>query len=83
MPNYLVWYRHGESIRHVDAEVELDDDHDRMDDMLHDLGREVEMNVRSRGSFHAMLRNSSGYSPQEKRDCTSTLRGQSSGLSQE
>jgi hypothetical protein len=22
--------------------VELDDDHDRMDDMLHDLGREVE-----------------------------------------
>ena len=45
MPNYLVWYRHGESIRHVDAEVELDDDHDRMDDMLHDLGREVEMNA--------------------------------------
>jgi hypothetical protein len=30
MPNYLVWYRHGDSIRHVDAEVELDDDHDRM-----------------------------------------------------
>jgi hypothetical protein len=51
MPNYLVWYRHGESIRHVDVEVELDDDHDRMDDMLHDLGREVEMNAEEPGQL--------------------------------
>jgi hypothetical protein len=83
MPNYLVWYRHGESIGHVDAEVELDDDHDRMDDMLHDLGREVEMNAEEPGSFHVMLRNSFGYSPQKKRDCTSTLRCQFLGLSQD
>ena len=51
MPNYLVWYRHGESIKHVDAEVELDDDHDRMDDMLHDLGRDVEMNAEELGQL--------------------------------
>jgi hypothetical protein len=51
MPNYLAWYWHGESIIHVDAEVELDDDHDRMDGMLHDLGREVEMNAEEPGQL--------------------------------
>jgi hypothetical protein len=51
MPNYIVWYWYGESIRHVDAEVELDDDHDRMDGMLHDLGRDVEMNAEEPGQL--------------------------------
>jgi hypothetical protein len=31
--------------------MELDDDHDRMDDMLHDLGREVEMNAEEPGQL--------------------------------
>ncbi|WVZ90125.1 LOW QUALITY PROTEIN: hypothetical protein U9M48_036455 [Paspalum notatum var. saurae] len=38
MPNYLVWRAHGECGERVDQGVDLHEDHDRMDEMLNDLG---------------------------------------------
>jgi hypothetical protein len=44
MPNYLVWRDHGEVEPPViSAECDKNEDDDRMDEMLADIGREYEV----------------------------------------
>ncbi|WVZ97968.1 hypothetical protein U9M48_043463 [Paspalum notatum var. saurae] len=42
MPNYLVRHKHGERGQRIDQGVDLHEDHDRMDEMLNDLGMGVD-----------------------------------------
>jgi hypothetical protein len=50
MPNYLVWRDHGEVEPLVrGAESDGDEDDDRMDEMVADIGREYEVGSREQG----------------------------------
>jgi hypothetical protein len=50
MPNYLVWHDHGEVEPPViGAESDRNEDDDRMDEMLADIGREYEVGSREHG----------------------------------
>ncbi|WVZ50154.1 hypothetical protein U9M48_001437 [Paspalum notatum var. saurae] len=62
MPNYLVWRAHGERGGRVDQGVDLHEDHDRMDEMLNDLGMGVDRTSERQGQlppevkeFHRLL----------------------------
>jgi hypothetical protein len=43
MPNYLVWYQHGEVQAAAPVESDGSDDEDRMDDMIADIGMEYDL----------------------------------------
>jgi hypothetical protein len=50
MPNYLVWHDHGEVEPPViGAESDRNEDDDRMDEMLADIGREYEVGSGEQG----------------------------------
>jgi hypothetical protein len=46
MPNYLVWRDHGEvELPVIGVELEGNEDEDRMDEMVADIGREYEVGI--------------------------------------
>ena len=50
MPNYLVWRAHGERGQRIDQGVDHED-HDRMDEMLNDLGMGVDRTAEGPGQL--------------------------------
>jgi hypothetical protein len=48
MPNYLVWRDHGEA-EELPIESDGNEDEDRIDEMVADIGREYEIGTREQG----------------------------------
>jgi hypothetical protein len=67
MPDYLVWHQHGEVQPPTATESDGNDDEDRLDDMIADIGMEYDLEI----SIHRRrCRISTGSLPPQKKKCT-------------